>query len=92
MTGKLTAKCRLATGGVYEIEIIDINEAGCLVRKNLMRMQNGDRVLMKLPGLEHMAAYIAWAEDFQAGITFEQPLYGPTLQHLLQANEVPHAA
>jgi len=83
MTGQLTAKCRLPTGGVSEIEILDINEGGCLVKKGRMRMEDGDRVLVKLPGLEHKAAYIAWVEDEQAGFTFEEPLYGPTLKHLL---------
>ena len=84
MTGQLTARCRQSTGGVSEIEILDINEAGCLVHKGRMRMANGDRLLIKLPGLEHMAAYVAWVEDEQAGFTFEQPLYGPVLRHLLE--------
>lgn len=83
MTGQLIAKCRLPTGGVNEIEILDINESGCLAKKSMMRMEDGDRVLLKLPGLEHMAAYVAWVEDGQAGLTFEQPLYGPVLEHLL---------
>ncbi len=83
MTGQLTAKCRLPTGGVSEIAILDINENGCLIQKNMMRMESGGRVLLKLPGLEHMVAYVAWVEEEQAGLTFEQSLYGPVLQHLL---------
>jgi hypothetical protein len=59
MTGQFTAKCRLPTGGVSEIQILDINEGGCLVKRGQMRMANGDRVLIKLPSLEHKAAYIS---------------------------------
>jgi len=84
MTGHITAKCRLPNGSVNEIDIIDINEAGCLASKGWTRMEGGDRVLIKLPGLEHKVAFVAWAEDEQAGITFEEPLYGPVLQHLLE--------
>jgi hypothetical protein len=83
MTEHLTAKCRLPTGGTNNIEILDINESGCLANKSLIRMTIGERVLLKLPGLEHMAAYVAWVEEGQAGFTFEQPLYGPVLQHML---------
>lgn len=91
MTAHLAAKCRLPTGGVNPIEILDINEAGCLANKALTRMENGERVLIKLPGLEYKAAYVAWSEEHQAGFTFEEPLYGPVLEHLL-ANMTEQAA
>lgn len=83
MTGPLNAKCRAPAGSFCEIEILDINEAGCLVHKSRMRLDNGDRVLLKLPGLEYKAAYVAWVEEEQAGLSFEEPLYGPVLQHML---------
>ncbi len=92
MTEHLKAKCRLQTGGINDIEILDINEAGCLALKHFMRMENGNRVLIKLPGIEFKAAYVAWAEDDQAGFTFEEPLYGPVLQHLLDRIEKQQAA
>lgn len=92
MTGQLIAKCRVPTGGVSEIEILDINEGGCLVHKSRMRIENGDRVLLKLPGLEYKAAYVAWVEDDQAGLSFEEQLYGPVLQHMLASMEARSAA
>jgi hypothetical protein len=92
MTDHITARCRLPSGAASEIDILDINEAGCLADKQRMRMQAGDRVLIKLPGLEHKAAHVAWVEEHQAGISFEEPLYGPVLQHLLaSANDASEA-
>ncbi|MDG2001766.1 MAG: hypothetical protein P8J20_00385 [Novosphingobium sp.] len=92
MTGQFIAKCRLPTGATNSIEIIDINESGCLANKTMMRMAVGDRVLLKLPRLEHMAAYITWVEEEQVGFTFETPLYGPVLQHMLAGISEPSAA
>lgn len=92
MTAQLNARCRVPTGGISEIEILDINEGGCLVHKGRMRIENGDRVLLKLPGLEYKAAYVAWVEDEQAGLSFAEPLYGPVLAHMLACKETRSAA
>jgi len=92
MTGHLTARCRLSSGTMNDIQILDINEAGCLAMTRMMRIESGDRLLVKLPGLEFKAAYVAWAEEGQAGFTFEEPLYGPVIQHMLDRFEQAVAA
>jgi hypothetical protein len=92
MTGHLKAKCRAPGGGVSEISILDINELGCLIHKGWMRIENGERLLLKMSGLEYKLAYVSWVEDEQAGLSFEEPLYGPVLQHLLSGMEQPHVA
>ncbi len=44
----------------------------------------GERVLATLPGLAAQPGELVWIEDGNAGIAFEQPLYGPVLSHLRQ--------
>ena len=77
-----TAQCRTIRGGVHEIHVLDLSAAGCLVEKRLVKMDQGDRLLIKLPGLRYLTTTVAWAEEGQAGLVFEDPLYGPVLEHL----------
>jgi hypothetical protein len=92
MTGKINAKCRSPNGSVNDIFILDINEAGCLAGKGWVRMESGERVLIKLPGLEYRPAYVSWSEEEQAGFTFAEPLYAPVLEHLLASMKAQHPA
>ena len=92
MTEQINAKCRLPNGAVNDIFILDINEAGCLAGKGWIRLESGERVLIKLPGLEYRAAYVSWCEDEQAGFAFAEPLYGPVLEHLLASLKARHPA
>lgn len=82
MRKHLTAQCRTRTGGVHQIHILDLSAAGCLVERRMVRMDERDRLLIKLPGLAYLAASVVWIEEDQAGLLFEEPLYAPVLEHL----------
>lgn len=77
-----TARCRRHTGSVSDLEVLDLSEAGCLVDKRMIGLRQGERVLIKLRGLRYMPATVTWIEEGEAGLTFEQPLYRPVLDHL----------
>ena len=79
----LNAQCRSSNGGVNEIQILDLSEAGCMINKRMLTMQPGDRVLVKPQGLTYLPTSVLWVEEEEAGLAFEQPLYGPVLEHLL---------
>lgn len=78
----LEAQCRSKAGGVNEIRVLDLSEVGCMIDKRMMRMEQGDRVLIKLEGLAYLPTSVVWVEEDEAGLSFEQPLYGPVLEHL----------
>ncbi len=82
MSRYLLAKCRSRSGGVNEIQILDLSEAGCMINKRMLPMEPGDRVLIKMEGLTYLPSSVLWVEDGEAGLAFEQPLYGPVLEHL----------
>jgi len=63
---------------------MDISAAGLMVDKRAVKMEQGDRLLFKLPGLAWLAVTVLWIEDAQAGLLFEEPLYAPVLEHLQQ--------
>lgn len=80
---QLKAQCRTQRGGVIEVDVLDLSEAGCLIDKRMISMSEGERVLIKMGNLAFLPANVVWVEDDEAGLTFEQPLYGPVIEHLM---------
>ena len=82
-TEPLMAKCRSSrTGGVVELEVLDLSPIGCMVDRRAWTARVDDRVLVKLEGLTYMPASVIWIEDERAGIMFEELLYEPVLARL----------
>jgi len=67
---------------VHDIHVLDISAAGLMVDKRTVKMDEGDRLLVKLPGLAYRPVSVLWVEDERAGVLFEEMLYGPVLEHL----------
>lgn len=53
-----------------------------MINKRMLLMEPGDRVLLKMAGLTYLPCNVVWVEEEEAGLAFEQPLYGPVLEHL----------
>lgn len=80
----LEARCRTRRSGVSPIDVLDLSIAGCVFDRRTMPLEEGQRVLIRLPGLTFMGASVIWIEDDRAGLAFEQPLYPPVLEHILR--------
>lgn len=78
----LIAKCRAANGSSLDLPVLDLSAAGCLVEKTFRIFHEGERILIRLPGLSFMPAQVVWIEDKTAGITFEHALHDAVLEHL----------
>ena len=78
------AKCRLTTGSVSGIIVLDLSVAGCMIDTCALAIRPRQRILIQLPSLAYSAARVLWVEEKLAGLEFEQPLYGPVLDHLLR--------
>lgn len=79
---RLRIKCRAKSGNTADLEVLDLSEGGCMVAYRGWSARLGERVLATLPGLAAQPGELVWIEDGNAGIAFEQPLYGPVLEHL----------
>ncbi|QUL37562.1 PilZ domain-containing protein [Erythrobacter sp. JK5] len=77
-----SALVRYRTRRKMEMEVLDIGAGGCLVDARGWSVKPGEKVSVKLPNLAFVAANVVWIENSRAGIAFEEPLYGPTLEHL----------
>ena len=80
---KLQVKCRFKAGNTVDLDFLDLSPGGCLVDLKRWGGEVGERVLVKLPGLSFQPASIAWVEDEQAGIAFEQVMHEAVLDHLV---------
>lgn len=89
---KLLATCRFQAGSTAELEVLDLSPGGCLVNRKRCNVDQGTRVLVKLPGLGFQPASVVWVEDENAGFAFEQPLHEAVLEHLWQQFSTAKAA
>ncbi|KUO56239.1 MAG: hypothetical protein APF78_12185 [Sphingomonadales bacterium BRH_c3] len=81
---RYNAEVRYRSGLKLQLPVLDISVGGCMVDARSWSIRPGELVAVKLPGLGYQPAEVVWIEDQRAGIVFEEPLYGPTLEHLNQ--------
>jgi hypothetical protein len=84
-TRVLISRMRSRSGLVGEVNVVDLSLAGCLIEKQALTIRPEDRILLKLPGLRYLTAYVSWVEDRHAGLVFEEPLYEPVLNHVVKS-------
>lgn len=77
----LLVKSRVESRLVY-VDLIDISEGGCKIRGSQGFAQIGDRVVMKVGGVNAPLGTIAWVEDRVAGVAFEGEMHSAVLDHL----------
>ena len=65
---RLDAEVRLrrAVDRPHEVKLRDLSTHGCSVDL-VNRVQAGDRLWVKLPGLESIEGFVCWAKEFHAG-------------------------
>ncbi len=67
---------------VVFVDMIDISEGGCKIRGTRGFAQVGDRVTMKINGVNAPLGTVAWVEDRIAGVAFEGEMHCAVLDHL----------
>ena len=77
----LLVKSRVQSRVVF-VDMIDISEGGCKIRGSRGFAQVGDRVLMKIDGVNAPLGSVAWVEDRIAGVAFEGEMHSAVLDHL----------
>ena len=78
----LMAKIRNARGGMTDVRILDLSAAGCMIDPRGVGLNQNDRVLVKMEGLEFIPSFVLWIEDDLAGIAFERIMHETVYEHL----------
>ncbi len=78
----LSAQCRTPSGLRDKAEISDISTQGCCIRTDSVLLRVGAHVIVRPDGLEALGGTVRWISGDCAGLEFDQPLYGPIIDHL----------
>ena len=78
---RLLVKGRVESREVF-VDLIDISEGGCKIRGTSGFASLGDRVTMKVGGIQAPVGQIAWVDDRVAGVAFEGQIHEAVLDHL----------
>lgn len=77
----LTVKSRVRSRVVF-VDLIDISEGGCKIRAKAGFAEVGDRVTMKVNGINAPLGVIAWVEGGMAGVAFDGAMHPAVLDFL----------
>ena len=76
-------KGRVESRAIY-VDLIDISEGGCKVRATSGFANVGDRITMKVAGVNAPLGKVVWVDDRYAGIAFEGSMHEAVLDHLCE--------
>lgn len=79
----LTVKSRVRSRVVF-VDLIDISEGGCKIRAKPGFAEIGDRVTMKVGGINAPLGTIAWVEGGMAGVAFEGAMHPAVIDYLCE--------
>jgi hypothetical protein len=79
----LMVKSRVRSRVVF-VDLIDISEGGCKIRGKSGFAQVGDRVVMKVGGINAPLGLIAWIEGQFAGVAFEGAMHPAVIDFLCE--------
>ena len=84
----LTVKSRVRSRVVF-VELIDLSEGGCKIRAKPGFAEVGDRVTMKVNGINAPLGSIAWIEGGLAGVAFEGAMHPAVIDFLAEGGAGP---
>jgi hypothetical protein len=79
----LTVKSRVRSRLVF-VDLIDLSEGGCKIRAKPGFAEVGDRVTMKVGGINAPLGVIAWVEGGLAGVAFEGAMHPAVIDFLCE--------
>ncbi|MFN4039782.1 MAG: PilZ domain-containing protein [Erythrobacter sp.] len=79
----LLVKSRVRSREVY-VDLLDISEGGCKIRGKPGFAHLGDRVMMKMGGINAPLGSIVWIEGGFAGIVFEGEMHPAIVDYLCE--------
>jgi hypothetical protein len=83
----LTVKSRVRSRVVY-VDLIDLSEGGCKIRGKAGFAEVGDRVTMKVDGINAPLGTIAWVDGQLAGVAFEGAMHPAVIDYLCAGDSV----
>ena len=77
----LLIKGRVQSRSIFA-NLVDISEGGCKISATQGFANLGDRVTVRVNGINTPLGRVAWVDGKVAGVTFESPMHIAVLDHL----------
>lgn len=84
---RLTVKSLVRSRQIF-VDLLDISEGGCKIRAKPGFAELGDRVTMKVNGINAPLGVIAWVDGGLAGVAFEGTMHPAVLDFLCENRQV----
>ncbi len=85
---EIEAALRQSTAKPIKISVKDLSHGGFRTEWP-HTLNKGDRVWLRLPGTEALAATVQWVDQFEVGCRFEHQLHPAVLQNILKNGRDP---
>lgn len=73
---------RTGSGVPKDVSVLDISECGCRFFDKFGNLLPGAQITIRIGPIGPIAATVKWAERQVVGVEFENPIYGPVLDHI----------
>lgn len=73
---------RTGSGVPKDVSVLDISEHGCRFFDKFGNLVPGGQITVRIGSIGPIAATVKWTERSVVGIEFENPIYGPVLDHI----------
>lgn len=73
---------RTGSGVPKDVSVLDISEHGCRFYDKFGNLAPGAQITLRIGAIGPIAATVKWAERSVVGVQFENPIYGPVLDHI----------
>ncbi len=77
----MEANSRAVTTKPFKVRVLDLSTEGFRIEAFVM-LEAGHDIWLRLPGLEPRHATIMWAEGYEAGCAFKQPLHQAVVESI----------
>ena len=82
---------RTGSGTLRAVHLTDLSKVGCRFADPSARLYVGTQLTVKIGNLGAVDATVVWIDGVKVGIRFNQELYEPLFDHLLQEFHHQHA-
>lgn len=64
--------------------MVDLSANGCCIQVPGKPPRVNSKIIVRPDGLDGLKANVKWVSNYQCGVVFERPIYGPVLEHFLR--------
>jgi PilZ domain len=79
------AKLREQAGTSWAVKLLDISPRGFRAAWHF-RLTVGERVWLRIAGMEALPAIVRWSRDFEVGCEFERPFHPAVFDHIVRTH------